>query len=684
MSSRAFGLALIASLATHSLGAPALRAQATTAVTLQAFTTSAEAERYVSQLVEQRDQESRRLAALYRCRPRGTLEEVLGWRRDSSSPRRRNATPVDTTLPLCPERRRDELGTSVVILPTARYLVTYDTGTAERQNGGAVQRVGDGIVTAPGGQLTHFDVRGDPPAVLFSRKAVTHRFDYSPGGWADEVVFSGDVAALLDYGATRNGTKLLLFTKRADGTLVPRDSITLSGVPPTGHTNTALRLRGNQLVVYATAQFPYVYQDPVYALAPYVRGAGDREASEDAWRESLRADRVFRPMRGIDSLNVSTIHHIIQCDITAPTLSCESTSFLAPNAQTFSLLDSVLYVVTDDATPPRSPAARREAARGSLVIRVPLTGGAPTAFRVQGRPADRFALHEHDAVLSAILTSATRFADRMSDPAATPPDSGTRFPARLLSVVLESNSGGNTSTRAQVRDLAFSADSIALTQFVGRYALFTAFVRDAGRASALRSAGGDATIADTLFIAHLDSDAQWRIPVPHSIDRIADLQGRVLLLGRSGSGVSASLVTPGTDTAPRHTVTLPGARGDWPGHGTLAVQKVRPVANHFRAAFPVRMPAPGLTDDSYVDHNALWLIDARDSLSSLGVLAADSTTLKENARVFPLDYQLGLVEGVWYDDRIFGLFYNELVAARIVDGRVRPLSRVKAPSLPRN
>ncbi len=681
---RFLGSALLLAAFSPCVTAPldhGLLAQATTTVPLQSFDNTADAERFVSQLVIDRERETARLAALYRCRPRGTLSEVLGGRRDSTTHRRRIAASVDTAVPLCPETRRDRMETTVVVPLSARYLVTYDTDAVVAQNGNAVQRMGDAIVTSPGGQLTHFDVRSTP-RVVSSRKAVLDRFDYEPGGWADELVFSGNVAALLDYGGTRGGTKLLLYTKRADGSLAPRDSLTLSGLPPTGNSNTALRLRGNQLVVYTAAELPYSYQEPLFFLSPYARGTGESVASPDPWRDAVRDQRVFRPSSAIDALSVSTIHHIMRCDIASPTLSCETTSILAPRAQTFALLHDVLYVVTDDATPPRAPASVPEAALGSLVIRVPLSNNAPTAFRVDGRPADRFALHEEKGVLFALLTPSTRPSRDASDPAATPPDTTTPSSARLLSIPVGPNSVDSARGRGQLRKLTFNAESMALTHFMGRYALFTAIRRDTGRLARQLGAPGRSPLADTLFIAHLDSDTQWRVPVPHTIDRIANVHGRVLVLGSSGSGVSASLVTPGVVAALEHTIALPGAVGDWPGERTLAVQKVQTTADHYRAAFPVHIPARDSLDESYVHHNALWLIDVRDSLSHLGLLTPDSSTLRENAEVFPPDYQLGLVEGVWYDDRIFGLFYNELVAARIVAGRVQVRSRVKAPSLP--
>lgn len=548
------------------------------------------------------------------------------------------------------------LRTTVVSWPAYRRLLVEDSGTRRLRSGAGMVRSGNELFVLRGGRVARIDLSGAAPQVTASWSARITDLGWR-NEWQDEIAATGRFLATVDHGPTRAFPTIRTYTAHADGRVHPRDTVLLAGGPPAGLFNVASRLLGSRLLVYATEAITEQTEAarPLEALlAANVDGYpdGDRVSNARVRRWLYNAAAV------VDSLAVAEVHSLVDCDIAAPQLTCTTKSILAPPTRSYTFGDSALYIATRRGVewPDSSQASVVDE---SVLLRVPYDSAAPTAVVVTGCPVDRFAIHEQGGTLTSVQVpvapDTVQYRQCVGQRATGSPEA----PARLLTV----------GSRSVERPLGIPGDSLAHTQYVGRYVVLVSAQAAYGTADGTTGEG-------SVLIAHLDSPREWRLPVSHTVSRVVPLGEHALLFGASSNGVAATLVHLAAEPYVRQQLTLAGAGEEWGGGvATVSHGGVSPLA-YDRVAFTLGVPTVAVADGETDTDSAAWLLELRDgALHELGVLRA--RWLDGDEEEYTGVHRMGANQVVFLNDRVFVVFDETLVAGVLSAGRVVETFRMR-------
>lgn len=629
---------------------PVQPVQSVQSVRLESFTSDSAAEGFLVRVAEIHSEERLRIARENPCRQRG-------WELP------RDAPPCKLQL---------QLNETTVVVPMSTQLITvFDAIPNAEHTGSGVQRLGSRVLALRSNErrygrnnmLSLIDLSSRTPRVTGSLDAQSPVADY----WSaidPEFVAWGRVVAVLDHGEPPRRAILRTFTIGDRGQLTPRDTLVLSGTPPTGRKNMALRLVGSRMVMYTAWAVPTSSNDVLPYLAAVVPSDHEGFPRDEEWQDAVRPARVFHPVEMVDTLAVNTIHGLVVCDLATPQLDCATTTLLAPYTRTFAMTDSAFYIVTRSG--PLPPALRRHDAdsSGSLFVSVPMNGDAPTAFLVNGEPIDRRAVRESGATLSALMVHRDSVQATVNVAAA--------WKRALLTVHRgpDRTRTEGSAISAQTRVLTPNRGPIQYAQFAGDYVFH---VTDSFIERKHDTLGAK---HDTISVAHTPTGREWRVSVGYQIDRVVPLGAHALLLGEHANTVRATLMR--LDSAPVvvRSVELPNAAPS--RENTLVVHRSDPDStDHYRLGYSVVLNPADTINNEFGYENALWFVDVRGTtLTSLGVLRVDEDKKR------PHDSVAGLAQAVFLGDRVFGVFFGEVVEGRVVNGRVRETGRTPLPLAP--
>ena len=218
--------------------------------------------------------------------------------------------------------------------------------------------------------------------------------DIDPSGaWYDEMMIYGDTIAVIGYSYQRGGTEVGLFTITDEGKLSYRSTYHLRSNDYYSSRNYASRLIGSKLVFYSPL-YLYYGADPLNGMPAIRKWHKGADASE-FHRISTPSD-VYRPNVAVDSMGDATLHTVTVCDLASRELNCKATSVVGPAGRVFYVSPTSVYVWCTD--------WHRRGAGRSLLYRMPLDGGSPTALEVQGSPVDQFSfLESSDGYLNVLV-----------------------------------------------------------------------------------------------------------------------------------------------------------------------------------------------------------------------------------------------------------------------------------------
>lgn len=97
-------------------------------------------------------------------------------------------------------------------------------------------------------------------------------------------------------------------------------------------------------------------------------------------------------MRDRLSTELTTVHSVVDCDLTAPTLDCKATAVIGPDGRTFYVSGNAVYLWVNSWNYRRG---ERRGGPDAFVYRLPLDGSeAPSAIVARGNPTDQFSFRE--------------------------------------------------------------------------------------------------------------------------------------------------------------------------------------------------------------------------------------------------------------------------------------------------
>ncbi len=483
------------------------------------------------------------------------------------------------------------------------------------------------------------------------------------GDWYDEMLIAGDHIVVIGYSYSRGGTQIDRFTIDGRGHLRFDDAYQLRSNDYYSARNYASRLIGSRLIIYSPRYLPYGDADPFAAL-PALRKWNPKRGNGGAFERIGTAREVYMPPN-LPTDDISAVHTVVSCDVTAAELGCKATSVLGPDSRTFYVSPHAVYVWLS----PNWSAQGRGHRAPSLVYRLPLDGGAPSAAGARGVPVDQFSFREDaaDGVLNVVVR-------RQGDGDAMWAPEWTQGTAGLLRLPLSVfGDGTDEAGRARYRMLPLKSNGLAFhNRFAGDYLLY-------GEGN---DWGGPENGGAILYAAPLHGGAVAQLKLPHGVDRIEPMGGDAVVVGSDENNLYFSAVSlSGAMPALGDRYVQTGAAQsetrshgfffhpvDGAGDGVLGLPITRPARPAYRQ----------LTEDSAA---VTFLRRDHGRFEPLGELGANDAGLADDACVASCVDWYGNARPIFIGGRVFALMGYELVEGALSRTAIRESGRL--PFAPR-
>jgi hypothetical protein len=530
--------------------------------------------------------------------------------------------------------------------------------------GGIVKNWGDMLVILRRGRLFTVSVAGGGMRPIDSINAFPPGVS-GRGDWYDEMLVSGDRVIVIGYSYARGGTEVNRFRIAANGRLRFEDAYHLRSNDYYSSRNYASRLIGNRLVYYTPLYLGSSRGgDPLDAL-PGVRRWG-RDGSTRSFRRIADARRVFIAprLRDDEDADLSAMHSVISCDLTAPELDCDATAVIGPASRNFYVSSNAVYLHVNSGRESRDGRAAP-----ATIYRLPFAETErPTAIGARGAPIDQFSFREDfERRRLDILLQPTGRGDGMWGP-----ERGDGRGFALLQVPLDAfGDGSEEAERRYYRVLPpFAGDPYNLrNRFVGNYVLY-------GAAGSYGAPRNDAAVV----AAPVGRGEATILSLPHGVDRIEVLGSDALVVGSMGRDLGFSAVKLG-GRAPRLSeryVQRAAAEGESRSHAFY----YNPDANSDDGdtgivGLPIARPAESRYSRFFGSAAAmLFLRREASGFSPAGELDARPEGTVDDACQASCTDWYGNARPIFLRGRIFALLGYELVEGRMRGGRIGELRRV--------
>jgi hypothetical protein len=555
-----------------------------------------------------------------------------------------------------------QAGATETVVTAARASAPGITNNQEAgvDEGDIVKASGDLLVVLHRGRLFTISTAGLRP--IDSIDAYPPGVNAS-GDWYDEMLISGRRIIVIGYSYSRGGTQINRFDLARDGHLAFVDAYQLRSNDYYSSRNYASRLIGHQLIFYTPMYLSPWGEDPLNALPALRRWSG--VGPEPGFKTIGSAQQVYIPavLRDKPDTEISALHTVTTCDVATPVLDCSAMSVLGPDSRTFYVSGNAVYVWLSDWWAERPQA--------SLLYRLPLDGGRPSAVGVRGAPADQFSFREDpaDGVLNVLVRSQGG-GDAMWRP------EFSNGAVALLRVPMEDFGGGSREVaRADYRPLPMPDNGDFHDRFVGDYILY---------GSGPFQWTAPQNRQDKLVVAALRDGRISEIPLAHSIDRIEVMGNDAVIIGSGSSQVFFSAIKLPARSSPfvSDTYARPGAQSETRSHGFF----FNPEADGETGVLglPVTLPArPAIRQLTENSSAITFLRRTERGFLPLGELAArQDSVIEDSCHASCVDWY-GNARPIFYRGRIFALMGYELVEGALSREAIAEKGRVSfAPAPP--
>jgi hypothetical protein len=471
--------------------------------------------------------------------------------------------------------------------------------------------------------------------------------------WYDELLVSNDKVVVIGFSYARGGTEIGLFRIDDRGRLTHLSTHHLRSNDYYSSRNYSSRLIGDKLVLYSPLYFPWGLKDPLTAL-PSMR-KWKKGADEKGFETIVTPRRVFRSPLPLTPSDAVALHTVTTCDVTRAELDCEANVVIGPPARVFYVSPTAVYVwVSKWSRPPFEGSSR------SMVYRMPLDGGRPSALEVSGTPVDQFSfLESSDRHLNVLVRSAA------NGDAMWLPERSDGMNA-LMRVPLSSFGDGSESAAvSRYRLLPNVVGSTFTNRFVGDYLLFG-------------SGNGwwqPRTTNSTLYATRWRGGDVDTIQLDHGVDRIEVMGDEAVVIGSNQSDLHFSGIRLGRHVELDQRYKLSNAsQGETRSHGFFYRHDGQDSGV---LGLPVRGGSrPGYEQLWEGSASVLFLRNSDHTFEPLGELEARTDgNADDGCKASCVDWY-GNARPLFLRTRVFALLGYELVEGRIGDFRIREVQRV--------
>jgi hypothetical protein len=503
--------------------------------------------------------------------------------------------------------------------------------------GGIVKTHGDHLVVLRRGRLFSVHI-GD--AAMTAVSMVDAPPAGSRGGYYDEMLVHGDTIIVVGYNYNEDGTELGFFHIDASGVITRRGTYYLRSGDYYSSRNYASRLLGDRLIFYMPVG---LRGDELPAMR-----SGGRD-----WREIIEASAIYRPLQ---AALYPVVHTIVDCDLSRPALSCTARGIVGPGGRTFYVSPSAVWVwVTEEwwEREHEGPAA------SSVLYRLPLDGGAPSALRAWGAPVDQLSFKEADGHIHVLVRSEGQGDAMWSGEVSDGDVALLRFPINRLDGVVDAAASHYTVLpRPTGRGYEFQ------NRYVGAHLLY-------GLGGGWY--GENDTPSGSVHVVPFAGGRARAVELPHVVDRIEALGDRAIVIGSSGRDLHFTTIQLERPSIAGSFVQPGSSQGETRTHGFFYRSTGE---DEGMLGLPVR--GSGASGWEQLDEDSAGIVFLRvrgPALGRVGFLRSSGGATEDRCIASCSDWY-GNARPIFYRGRILALLGYELVEGRMVDDALAEVARV--------
>lgn len=409
---------------------------------------------------------------------------------------------------------------------------------ANVDEGDIVKSCGDYLIVLHHGRLFSISIKGGSMRPVDAMDASAPGID-PRGDWYDEMLVSEDRIIVIGYSYSRGGTQVNRFRIGQDGHLTYQDAYALRSNDYYSARNYASRLIGNTLIFYSPNYIPWWARVDIPVILPGLRRwTGDVKQPF----QTIGSARSVYVAPGLLPEDISALHTVTSCDLTAPTLVCKAVSIVGPGGRVFYVSETAVYVWASSYR-----WWDKNRSEISVLYRMPLDGSPPQALNVSGAPVDQFSFNETAQGLDVLVRSESG-GDAMWA------GEHSRGQIALAHIpFVEIGDGTARLERRFYRPLPKPAGEF--------YNFHNRFVGDHLLYGTGNGWGTPKDAAGTLYVVPVTGGEVVKLSMPNGIDRIEAMGGDAVVVGSTGKNVVFNAITlkPGTPPAIGDQHTLGGA-----------------------------------------------------------------------------------------------------------------------------
>ncbi len=578
--------------------------------------------------------------------------DFIGYRRASRSVAvRRRMASADFTLVPSPVELQEAAVVGATSPLNAKDESITNTQHAGVDEGGIVKLHGDHLVVLRRGRLFTVSVRAGELRPVATVDA------YPPGAepaeWYDEMLVEGDRVIVIGYSYRRGGTEVSLFGIDGRGGLRHLSTSHLKSNDYYSSRNYAARLVDGKLVFYTPLWLGF--QDPLASL-PAIRewrpGADSAGGGAGGFERIATPRRIYRPARSLEGSEQLTLHTITQCAVGGSRLECDASVVVGPFSRVFYVSPKAVYVWAADAAP-----------ASSMLFRLPLDGGLPSALAVEGTPVDQFSFLESEDGHINVMVQPEGTGDWMWT--AEWGQAGADSLMLLRAPLARFDDGEARAEEAWYRALPPPTRGALHNRFVGDHLLY-------GSGNGWWNNASE--VGGTVFVVPWRGGEVTPLGLPHSVDRIEVMGPDAVVVGARGGDLHFSGVRLGARPVVAQRFVLGSAsQGETRSHGFFYRSD---GAGSGILGLPVRGPGrPGWEHLVEGSASVVFLANQGRRFTRLGALATSAEApLADGCKASCVDWY-GNARPIFLRGRVLALLGYELVEGAVDGGGMREVGR---------
>lgn len=472
--------------------------------------------------------------------------------------------------------------------------------------------------------------------------------------WYDEMLISGDNIAVIGYSYDRGGTEVGIFKLADDGQLSYRFTYHLRSNDYYSSRNYSSRLIGNKLIFYAPLDLDFEVKNPFDSFPALRRW--HKGAKESEFRLIAPTTRTYLPTGYVPEPDDVTLHTVTTCQI-SDRLSCSAESVIGPSGNVFYVSPKNVYVwastwYTED-TKQRNH---------SLLFKMPLTIGEPSAIRVSGSPVDQLSFHEDEDEELNVLVRADSKGDGMWNAEVAEGE------VALLKLQPSAfNNGSIAAFRRYYQPLDEPSGYSFQNRFIGDYVLYGTSEYYGSKEK------NDAN--HTLFVVNRKTGVLLKVQLEHDVRRLDLLGSNGIVVGNLGDDLTFTSIKLNSSVQVVDSyVVKRAAQGETRSQGFF--YKPTDEINGVLGLPIIRDKGPRRNETSRETASVIFLRNSNLHFEQFGELTStDRTSEDDGCKASCVDWY-GDARPIFARGRIFALLGYEIVEGFNSNGNIREIKRL--------